>query len=143
MPKQVTIKEKSLIRRYLIWYYKTTKEELDRIDRKFTQLTADAHILSELLKIQKQIKVTEQAGYKKHIEGFKAYMAQKEKEGNELKFSNGEKKELNASYVYLTHRLQSVEKAMGVLLGKKELKIVQSLYEHEMTRRILESREHK
>ena len=39
---------KRLIKRYLTWCYKTTKEELDRIDRMFTQLLVDAYVLSKL-----------------------------------------------------------------------------------------------
>jgi len=41
----MNLKEKNLLRRYLIWCYKTTKEELDKVDRYFTQDVADAYIL--------------------------------------------------------------------------------------------------
>ena len=143
MPKLVTAKEENLIRRYLIWCYKTTKEELDRIDRKFTQLTADYRILDELLKSRNRIKNVDKAGYASHVDHFKDYIAQKEKDAWELKFSDKDKKELKGEYVYLINRLQSVEKTIVYFLGKGELNAVQSLYENEMTRRILESREHK
>ena len=44
----LTQKERNLIKRYLVWCYKTTKEELDKIDRYFTQLIADEFILKQL-----------------------------------------------------------------------------------------------
>ena len=44
---------KNLKKRYLIWFYKTTKEALDKIERKFTQMEIDKFILKELnLKIR-------------------------------------------------------------------------------------------
>ena len=40
----------NLKKRYLIWLYKETKEALDRVDRKFTQIEIDKFILEELQK---------------------------------------------------------------------------------------------
>ena len=39
---------KNLKKRYLIWFYKTAKEALDKIERKFTQTEIDKFILKEL-----------------------------------------------------------------------------------------------
>jgi len=41
---------KTLTKRYLLWCYKTTKEQLDWIDRKFTQIQVDRYTLKCLLK---------------------------------------------------------------------------------------------
>lgn len=142
MPKQ-TANEQNLIRRYLIWCYKTTKEELDRIDRKFTQIIVDEFMLKALLKGQSRVKGTDRTLYGRQIEAFKEYMLQKESGSGELKFSVPGKKELKAEYAYLANRLLAVEKAVAYFLGKKEVTVIRSLYEEEMTKRILESREHK
>ncbi len=40
----------NLKKRYLLWLYKETKETLDRVDRKFTQIDIDKFILEELQK---------------------------------------------------------------------------------------------
>jgi len=42
--------ERNLIRRYLIWCYKATKEDLDKVDRKFTQLRVDYYVSDQLTK---------------------------------------------------------------------------------------------
>ena len=125
--------EKNLMRRYLVWCYKTTKEDLDRIDRKFTQLKVDEKILRELKKayLKKD----------KFVEEYKTYIANKKSDALKAKFE-GSNHTLAGSYVYLVRRLNAVERAIGFLLGKKELSKIISLYEEEMTRRILESREH-
>lgn len=52
--KNDNLNTKKLKTRYLVWLYKTTKERLDRIDRKFTQLEVDRFILRELEKDLRQ-----------------------------------------------------------------------------------------
>lgn len=131
--KKITSSEKNLIRRYLIWCYKTTKEDLDRVDRKFTQLAVDCRMLSVLLK--------KKVGASK-IDGFKSYIAQKEKNAFKLKYADENHKSLNADYQYLQVRLEAIEESIIFFLGKKALGAIKSLYEQEMTRRILEAREH-
>ena len=62
---------KNLKKRYLIWFYKTTKEELDKIERKFTQVDIDRFILKELKKSDKDNDV------KSLIEQFEEYIQKK------------------------------------------------------------------
>ena len=139
MPKnfQFSLKEKDLIRRYLIWCYKTTKESLDRIDRYFTQLHVDRFVLAEL----KKVKNTAEA-YHNLVRDFEKNMQAKEKNVLPKKFSDSSKKILEPNYQYLRERLSAIEKAIGHFLGKNEFKKINDFYEEEMTRRILEAREH-
>ena len=125
---------KDLKKRYLIWFYKVTKEALDRIERKFTQVQIDRFISAELKKQDKN----RQLG--KYIAEFDAYLANKEQEGFNLKF-NG--KELKPEYAFLSFKLKAIEKAVTREFGKKVLVELKSLYEEEMTQRILKSTEHK
>jgi hypothetical protein len=124
---------KNLKKRYLIWLYKTTKEALDRIERKFTQLEIDRFILEELKKQDKNNQV------EKFIREFEVYIQNKEKDGLSLKYSG---KKLNPEYQFLILKLNAIEKAIIKNLGKNALTQIQSLYEKEMTERILKSTEH-
>jgi len=132
--------EKNLIRRYLIWCYKTTKEELYRIDRKFTQLKVDYFMLDELKKMEKKTRVS--VDYTKLFSDFIVYIENKEKDANESKFFDSKRQHLNARYLFLRNRLSTIEKAIVHFLGPKQKIEITRLYEEEMTRRILESREH-
>jgi hypothetical protein len=124
---------KNLKKRYLLWLYKTTKEPLDRIERKFTQLEIDRFILSQLKKLDKQKRA---GGF---IFDFKTYIGNKEREALNLKY---EGKNLKAEYYFLDLKLAAIEKAIKQELGKKVLSEIKSLYEKEMTQRILKSKEH-
>jgi len=124
---------KNLKKRYLVWLYKTTKESLDRIERKFTQLEIDRFILSQLKKLDKQKRA---GGF---IFDFKTYIANKEREALNLKY---EGKNLKSEYYFLDLKLTAIEKAIKQELGKKALLEIKSLYEKEMTQRILKSKEH-
>ncbi len=126
-----------LTKRYLLWCYKTTKEKLDWIDRKFTQAVVDHHILKQLRAVSKK-----DSGYLKRVKEFKTYITKKEKRGMSEKFLNFQKKSLKPEYIYLSTRLAAIEKSIIDFLGKRELKDIQTIYEQEMTRRILESRDH-
>ena len=119
--------------RYLIWFYKTTKEALDKIERKFTQLEVDRIVLKEL---EKQDKNKQAA---KFIEEFKTYMQNKEKAGLALKYENNS---LKPEYSFLVMKLAAIEKTINKELGKKALSEIKALYEAEMTKRILRSTEH-
>jgi len=124
---------KKLKKRYLIWLYKTTKEALDKVERKFTQIDIDKFILKELTELDKDKKA------KKFVEGFRVYIENKEKDGLSLKFKG---KELKPGYYFLTLKLKAIEKAIVKALGKKALDEIKLLYEMEMVERILKSTEH-
>ena len=124
---------KNLKKRYLVWFYKTAKEALDRVERKFTQVEVDRFILKELRKSDKDGAI----GTFAHQ--FEDYLSKKEQEGLKLKFEN---KKIKPDYLFLVLRLQAVEKAIVKELGKKGLEEIKLLYEIEMTERILRSTEH-
>ncbi len=125
--------KKNLKKRYLLWLYKTTKEALDKIERKFTQLEIDKFILKELKRLDKDKKI------KKHIRGFESYIQNKEKEGLGLRYEFGQ---LKPDYCFLSLKLKAVENSIIKELGKNSLKEIKALYEKEMTGRILRSTEH-
>lgn len=124
--------EKRLIRRYLVWCYKTTKEDLERTDRKFTQLQVDYFILEYLEALSGDLKDS----LARHLGEFRDYIAKKEESAASGKFQDPGKNILRAEYLYLRKRFEAVEKAVIHFLGKKELLTIQRLYEAEMTRRI-------
>ncbi|MCX5712372.1 MAG: hypothetical protein NTY47_04800 [Candidatus Omnitrophica bacterium] len=124
----------NLKKRYLIWFYKVTKDELDRIERKFTQAELDRFILKELKSLDKPGLAAKQ------IREFQAYVVNKEKDGLALKYDG---KDLKADYYFLDLKLQAIEKAIVKEFGKRELVRIKALYEKEMTERILKSTEHK
>ena len=134
--------EKKLIRRYLVWCYKTTKEELDRIDRYFTQLKVDNIVLRQLLTEGERVDDSLKEQYRKKVDEFKGYMRKKEENVLSKKYSDPQHKKFNPDYVYLKNRLSGIEKAVGDFFGQKGLENIHALYEAEMTRRILEAREH-
>jgi len=124
---------RNLKKRYLVWLYKTTKESLDRIERKFTQLEIDRLILGRLKKLDRQKKVSS------FIADFKTYIQNKEKDGLGLKYSG---LNVKPEYYFLVLKLEAIEETIVQELGRKALLEIKSLYEREMTRRILESKEH-
>jgi len=128
---QISQSHKSLIRRYLLWAYKTTKEEFERIERKTTQLIVDEYILGHFTKNKCEIP-----------EEFKAYISGKRNDEIKLKFADAKKKEMHPNYIYLKNRLTAIEAAIEYFLGSKELKIMSQGFEEEFTRRIWEAREH-
>ncbi|MDD4894701.1 MAG: hypothetical protein PHW54_05240 [Candidatus Omnitrophica bacterium] len=131
MEKQDT---KNLKKRYLIWFYKTTKEAFDRIERKFTQSEVDRFILKELENASFDNKNID-----KYIQEFEDYIENKEKDGVSLKYEKGK---LKPEYSFLEEKLKAIEKAIVKELGESALKEIKSLYEREMTERILRSTEH-
>jgi hypothetical protein len=124
---------KSLKKRYLVWFYKTTKESLDKIERKFTQVEIDRFISKELKKLDRNKETAEL------ISQFDEYIRKKEVEGLSLKFEN---KKLKTSYLFTVYKLEAIEKAIAKELGKSALEEIKLLYEIEMTERILRSTEH-
>jgi len=125
---------KNLKKRYLIWFYKVTKEALDKVERKFTQLDVDKFILKELKKQDKEKKA------QKFTAAFEAYILDKEMDGLGLKF---EGKQVKSEYYFLNLKLKAIEKAILKEFGNNGLKEIKALYEKEMTERILKSTEQK
>ena len=136
---KINAKAKWLVERYLIWCYKTTKEALDKIDRKFTQTQVDRFILNHIEKAQLQPQPL--SDYRQSIDDFKLYISDKEKDGRKEKYLNGKDGALNSNYIYLQNRLNAIEGAIRHFLGPRALVKIHLLYEQEMTRRILESRD--
>lgn len=126
--------------RYLLWLYKTTKEEFDRIERKFTQVGIDKKIMRDMEENFnfKDLKKKNEA--RKLLRDFKEYSDKKERDGRKLKFDG---LKLKPEYYYLSLKLESIEKAVVEELGRKRLKKIKALYEHEMMRRIIEAQDHK
>ncbi|MDP2653944.1 MAG: hypothetical protein Q8Q08_07935 [Candidatus Omnitrophota bacterium] len=143
MPSQRIPKEKKdLVRRYLLWCYKTTREDLERVDRKFTQLEADRRILTHLDKNKTGLAGEVAAKYRFKVEQFVKYIEDKEKGAVAQKFSDSARRSLQPEYLYLKNRFAAIEKTVVDLLGKGELRKMQELFEREFTRRILEARDH-
>ena len=122
---------KNLIRRYLLWAYKSTREAFERIERKTTQLIVDEFILDHLSRGKHRVPPS-----------FRAYIADKRKDELKLKFAGADRKKLHPEYVYLRDRLAAIEAAVKYFLGAGEIKRMDRLYEAEFTRRILEARDH-
>lgn len=137
--KHLKSNDKNLIKRYLIWCYKTTKEDLDRVDRYFTQRVVDEIILNEL-KSSKDYKQSK--AYQAKVGEFAAYMDKKLNAAKGKKFSGAKSKKLNDDYLYLDNRMSAIEEAIKIIFGAKELKKINDMYEKEMTSRILTAREH-
>ena len=144
MPQQLRFKqnEKKLIRRYLVWCYKTTKESLDRIDRKFTQLQVDEFVFHKLQALKGLSHTETNRRYKNLINNFELYMKNKEDEAKKQKYWEGDSVVLNPEYVYLVHRLKAIEQAICHFLSSSELKKIEKSFEEEMTHRIWEAKEH-
>lgn len=126
--------QKRLKKRYLIWLYKTVKESLDRVDRKFTQLDIDRFILAELEASDAGRELSEQIGK------WDAYIHRKEQDGISLK---SEDPAVQREYRFLQLKLKAVEKAIQRELGTKALSEIRQMYEDEMIDRILANTEHR
>ena len=131
---------KNLKFRYLLWLYKTTKEEFDRIERKLTQVGIDKKILRDMGENFNSRDLKKKNEARKLLKDFKEYINKKEKDGRELKF---EGRKLKPEYYHLSLKLEAIEKSIVEELGHRGLKEIKALYEHEMMRRIIESQEHK
>lgn len=119
--------------RYLLWFYKTVKEELDRIERKFTQLEVD----KAMLKLMK--KEAKGKGLDKFLRDFEGYIINKEQEVQKAIKSQGRCK---PEYRYSLLKLEAIEKVIVSQLGKKDQERIKELYQDEMVKRILESKGH-
>ena len=128
--------DKLLIKRYLIWCFKTTKEDLDRVDRYFTQNTVDQYMLDHMYADQ------ECEAIKDKVDDFAHYMEVKTSKANAQKFVDEQKKEIHPDYLYLQKRFEAIVAAIKHFLGDEALTEIVNSYEEEFTRRIWEAREH-
>jgi len=133
---------KDLIRRYLLWFFKTSKEAFERIERKTTQLMVDEYVLKGIKALGRRVSANSKMKYNELVKEFELYIKTKKEDELKLKFFDGQGKSLHPQYVYLKNRLEAVEEAIRHFLGEKELRRMRSLYEKEFTNRILQSREH-
>jgi len=126
---------RGLLRRYLLWMYKTTKDELDRIDRKFTQLDVDRFIAGYFFKISRRLSKRSREALDPFFREWDEYVEVKEKDAQDLK-SVGPG-EMEARYAFLHLKLQAVQTAARRYLGPKSVKEFQRLYESKAVERIL------
>ncbi len=124
-----------LIRRYLLWLYKTTKDELDRIDRKFTQLDVDRFISDHFFRILGRLNKKSRDALGPFFREWDAYIDTKEKDAEGLKYVGPE--ELEAHYAFLHLKLQAVLLAARRFLGTKSVQEFQRLYEAKAIENIL------
>ena len=143
----LTQKEQDLIRRYLVWCYKTTKEDLDKIDRYFTQAVVDDYLIERL----KNLSEYKDRGtfFHKSVEDFVQYARpvgslreEKKAKAEGKKFADSAQKTLHPDYQYVNARVEAIEQAICHFFDQKELEKITALYENEMTERILKAREH-
>jgi len=128
--------EKDLKTRYLTWFYKTTKEEFDKYERKFTQLEIDKFILREM---ERELKGSylphEKKALEKFVNDYRDYIIEKEKACLKLKYKG---KKIDPHFIFLDVKLESIEKAIAKELGKAGLKQIKQSYQEEMIRRIIQ-----
>jgi len=132
--------EKNLKKRYFIWLYKAAKETFDKYERKFTQMDIDQDILNEMEReLLGSYLPHEKEALQKHINDFQKYIEDKEKACSELRDQG---KKINPEFIFSEIKLNAVEKVIIKELGRRGLEEIRSLYEKEMTSRILKSTEH-
>ena len=130
---------RDLTYRYLLWLYKTLKEELDRVERKFTQLEVDREIGRYILKNAHLSQIDDDIKFRELCRDWKEYTDKKESDGRALKYSGDKWK---AEYYFLMLKFEAVKKIITKLFSKKALDNIHEAYEDQMRQRILESREH-
>ncbi|MCX5714065.1 MAG: hypothetical protein NT033_04510 [Candidatus Omnitrophica bacterium] len=130
---------KNLKKRYFVWLYKGAKDVFDKFERKFTQVDIDKDILTEMEKeLLGAYLPHEKDALQKYINDFQKYVENKEKACSEFR---NQGKKINPEFIFSEIKLDAVEKAIVRELGKKGLEEIRSLYEKEMTERILKSTE--
>ncbi len=132
--------EKNLKKRYFVWLYKTAKETFDKYERKFTQVDIDKDILAEMEKELLGVYLPhEKDALQRQIDDFQKYIEEKEKSCAELM---DQEKKIKPDFIFSEIKLDAIEKVITREIGKKGLEEIKSLYEKEMTERILKSMEH-
>lgn len=130
---------KNLRKRYFIWLYKTTKEEFDKYERKFTQTDIDKDLLFEMEnQLMGAFLPHEKEYLEKFVNQYREYISSKEKACLELKYQG---KKTNPEFLFLDVKLNAIEKLIAKELGGRGLEKIKALYEREMTQHILKSTE--
>jgi len=129
-----TLEIKDLKLRYLLWFYKTTKEAVDKVERKFTQLEVDRTILAELKRSDRHKQMGSFVGE------FEKYIFNKQKDARNAKYDG---REVRPAHRFLILKLKAIEKAIIKAAGRRGLAEIKSLYEREMRERILKSTEQR
>jgi hypothetical protein len=119
--------KKSLHKRYLLWLYKMTRDELERIERKFTQLDVDRQIEAFLSK---------KNGISVLLEEWKSYILAKESDALKLKFSSDGR--LDPKYRFLMLKLEVISQIIVKMFGRRTFNEFKRLYEERALRMILE-----
>ncbi|MDP2043642.1 MAG: hypothetical protein Q8K15_00560 [Candidatus Omnitrophota bacterium] len=131
---------KNLKKRYFIWLYKIAKEAFDKDERKFTQVDIDKDVLAEMEKELLGLYLPhEKDALQRHINDFQKYIENKEKACSELRDQH---RKINPDFIFLEIKLDAIEKVIVRELGRRGMDEIKSLYEKEMTERILKSTEH-
>lgn len=132
---------RNLKKRYLIWLYMTTKEALDRYERKFTQLDIDEFMLFEMEKELGGAYLPHgKKALEKYINDFRDYISEKEKACLKLKYKG---KRIDPEFLFLGIKLQAIERAVLEELGSKALAEIKNFYEQEMILKISRGVKHK
>jgi hypothetical protein len=117
----------SLTQRYLFWLYKTTRDQTDKIDRKFTQLEVDREIQMILARKVRSLKTAGQKKIFPFLEEWKEYIFAKESDAQKLKFSK--EGGLAHQYLFLRLKLTAITQIIKERFGLKTLKRFKALYE--------------
>lgn len=128
--------KKSLHKRYLFWLYKTTKDELDKIDRKFTQLEIDKRIEKILKRKAGAWGRQTKEGILPFLKEWQEYIFTKESDAQKLKFS--EDGHINPGYLFLCLKLEAITDIIKTTLGKSGLLEFRRIYEEYAMKRISE-----
>ncbi len=117
----------SLSKRYLFWLYKTTRDELDKVDRKFMQLAVDNEIYKKLKKAVKRLGPGISGTLEAFLREWQEYIFQKDSDAQKLKYSEDGKP--NHAYLSLRLKLEAIEAVVRGRFGKKQLLFYKELYE--------------
>jgi hypothetical protein len=125
---------RSLQKRYLFWLYKTTKDELDRIDRKFTQLDIDRAMLDFFRGRAVGARDVVKGGVDIFVREWQEYVTGKEADARKLRFD--EKGGILASYYFLHLKLKAVLDLAQRRFGARAVRDFKRYYEEASMRLI-------
>lgn len=126
----------ALTKRYLLWLYKATREELDKIDRKFTQLDVDLRIQKIVSQRTAALPQRLRHSLAPFLKEGQEYIFQKDSDAQKLRF--GEDGQPDARYVFLRLKCEAITRLIRQRFGLQGLKEIKRLYEESCAQRILE-----